>query len=170
MRCSRRTRRSCWTARRTARARFNRTRRNSPSRGEGSGCAVRGAHGDPAGRRAAPREHVSTGREGTRRRAVKEVDALFAAHTAILLDGAPHGASTFQPDEKELAVAMWALAKEQIAGRFTDTLPDAGAMYLPLRKLGVMGVRFEERTTLTMNERDLLETFAGQIAVMVESR
>ena len=102
-------------------------------------------------------------------RAVKEVDALFVARTAILLDGAPHAASTFQPDEKELAVAMWALEKEQIAGRFTETLPDATAMYLPLRKLGVMGVRFEDRKTLTMNERDLLETFAGQIAVMVES-
>ena len=94
---------------------------------------------------------------------------MFVARTAILLDGAPHPASTFHPDEKELAVAMWALEKEQIAGRFTDTLPDAAAMYLPLRKLGVMGVRFEERTTLTMNERDLLETFAGQIAVMIES-
>jgi two-component system sensor histidine kinase KdpD len=102
-------------------------------------------------------------------RAVKEVDALFAARTAILLDGAPHPASTFHPDEKELAVAMWALEKEQIAGRFTDTLPDAAAMYLPLRKAGVMGVGFDDRKTLTMNERDLLETMAGQIAVMIES-
>ena len=102
-------------------------------------------------------------------RAVREVDALFGAHTAILLDGAPHPASTFQPDEKELAVAAWALQKEQIAGRFTDTLPDGAAMYLPLRKLGVMGVRFTDRKTLTLNERDLLETMAGQIAVMIES-
>ncbi|HUK83196.1 MAG TPA: sensor histidine kinase KdpD [Verrucomicrobiae bacterium] len=102
-------------------------------------------------------------------RAVKEVDALFQARTAILLDGAPHPASTFQPDEKELAVAAWSLEKEQIAGRFTDTLPDAAAMYLPLRKLGVMGVCFDDRKTLTMNERDLLETMAGQIAVMIES-
>jgi two-component system, OmpR family, sensor histidine kinase KdpD len=102
-------------------------------------------------------------------RAVKEVDALFQARTAILLDGAPHPASTFQPDEKELAVAMWALDKEQIAGRFTDTLPDAAAMYLPLRQLGVMGIHFVDRKTLTMNERDLLETMASQIAVMIES-
>ncbi|MCG3146757.1 MAG: Sensor protein KdpD [Verrucomicrobiae bacterium] len=102
-------------------------------------------------------------------RAVKEVDALFVAHTTILLDGAPHATSTFQPDEKELAVAMWALQNEQIAGRFTETLPEATAMYLPLRQHGVLGVRFAERTTLTMNERDLLETMAGQIAVMIES-
>jgi two-component system sensor histidine kinase KdpD len=102
-------------------------------------------------------------------RAVKEVDLLFGAQTAILLDGVPHPASTFHPDEKELAVAAWALQKEQIAGRFTDTLPDGAAMYLPLRKLGVMGVRFVDRKTLTLNERDLLETMAGQIAVMIES-
>jgi two-component system sensor histidine kinase KdpD len=102
-------------------------------------------------------------------RAIREVDGLFHARTAILLDGVLHPASTFQPDVKELAVAAWALDKEQIAGCFTDTLPDAVAMYLPLRKLGVMGVRFEDRKTLTLNERDLLETMAGQIAVMIES-
>ena len=102
-------------------------------------------------------------------RAVKEVDAALGARTAVLLDGAPHPASTFQPDEKELAVAAWALEKEQIAGRFTETLPDAAAMYLPLRKLAVMGVCFDDRKTLTMDERDLLETMAGQIAVMIES-
>ncbi len=102
-------------------------------------------------------------------RAVKEVDPLFGARAAILLDGAPHPASTFLPDEKELAVAAWARDKDQIVGRFTDTLPDAAAMYLPLRQFGVLGVRFEARKTLTLSERDLLETMAGQIAVMIES-
>jgi two-component system, OmpR family, sensor histidine kinase KdpD len=102
-------------------------------------------------------------------RAVKELDALFVARTTILLDGTPHTASTFHPDAKELAVAAWALDKEQIVGRFTDTLPDAAAMYLPLRKLGVLGIRFEDRKILTLNERDLLETMSAQIAVMIES-
>jgi two-component system sensor histidine kinase KdpD len=106
-------------------------------------------------------------------RAVKEVDALFGARTAIVLDGAAHGASTFQPDEKEMAVAAWALDKAQTAGRFTDTLPDAAAIYFPLQtanhKLGVMGVQMEGRKTLTLDERDLLEMFASQIAVMIES-
>jgi two-component system sensor histidine kinase KdpD len=105
-------------------------------------------------------------------RAVKEVDALFGARTAIILEGAAHGVSTFQPDEKELAVAAWALEKAQTAGRFTDTLPDAAAIYLLLQtanhKLGVLGVQKEGRTTLTLDERDLLETFAGQIAIIIE--
>ncbi len=104
--------------------------------------------------------------------AVREVDALFGARTAIVLDGAAHGASTFHPDEKELAVAAWALDKAQTTGRFTDTLPDAAAIYFPLQtanhKLGVMGVQMEGRTTLTLEERDLLETFAGQIAIIIE--
>jgi two-component system sensor histidine kinase KdpD len=104
--------------------------------------------------------------------AVKEVDALFNAHTAIVLDGVAHPASTFQPDEKELAVAAWALEKAQTAGRFTDTLPDTAGIYFPLQtanhKLGVMGVRLEGRATLTLDERDLLETFASQIALVIE--
>jgi len=105
-------------------------------------------------------------------RAVREVDALFGARTTIVLDGAAHPASTFAPDEKEMAVAAWALDKAQTAGRFTDTLPDAAAIYFPLQtanhKLGVMGARLDGRATLTLEERDLLETFASQIAIIIE--
>jgi two-component system sensor histidine kinase KdpD len=113
-------------------------------------------------------------------RAVKEVDALFRARTAVLLataDGRieenPHPTSTFSPDAKARAVAAWAFERGQPAGKFTDTLPDAHAMYLPLQtsnhRLGVLGVYFEERETWTLDENDLLETFAAQIAVMIES-
>jgi two-component system sensor histidine kinase KdpD len=113
-------------------------------------------------------------------RAVQEVDALFQSHTVVLLaatDGRleeePHPTSTFSPDAKSRAVAAWAFERGQAAGRFTDTLPDADALYLPLRtsknRQGVLGLRFEERDTWTLDDNDLLETFAGQIAVMIES-
>jgi two-component system sensor histidine kinase KdpD len=113
-------------------------------------------------------------------RAVKEVDALFRSRTAVLLttaegrlEEAPHPASTFSIDAKERAVAAWALEHGQAAGRFTDTLPDAQGLYLPLQtsknKLGVLGVHFDGRDSWTLDENDLLETFAGQIAVMIES-
>ena len=113
-------------------------------------------------------------------RAVKEVDALFRSRTAVLLattegrlDESPHSASTFSPDTKERAVAAWAFERGQAAGRFTDTLPDAQGLYLPLQtskgRMGVLGVHFEERDTWTLDENDLLETFASQISVMIES-
>lgn len=113
-------------------------------------------------------------------RAVKEVDALFRSRTAVLLstvDGRleedPHPTSTFSPDMKARAVAAWAFERGQAAGKFTDTLPDAHALYLPLQtsshRLGVLGILFEERDTWTLDENDLLETFAAQIAVMIDS-
>jgi len=112
--------------------------------------------------------------------AVKEVDALFRSRTAVLLataegrlEEAPHPTSTFSPDMKERAVAAWAFERGQAAGKFTDTLPDAGGLYIPLQtsknRLGVLGVQFAERSTWTLDDNDLLETFAGQIAVMIES-
>jgi len=114
------------------------------------------------------------------RRAVAEVDAVFQARTAVWLDAgdgqhlatAPHAASSFLPDEHECAVAAWAFDKRQTAGRFTDTLPNAAALYLPLvtsnGALGVLGVQCGERATLPLDEHDLLVTFAAQIAALVE--
>ena len=113
-------------------------------------------------------------------RAVAEVDAVFRTQSAVLLavtdgerlDRAPHPASTFLPDEHEFGVAAWAFDKRQVVGRFTDTLPDAAAMYLPLAtpgsRLGVIGVRLDGRTNLPMDERELLETFVAQVATLVE--
>ena len=123
---------------------------------------------------------ASTSLDDSLRRAAREVHMVFHAHMAVLLadvDGqklgvAPHPASTFQPDERELAVATWAFTKRQAAGRFTDTLPNTAALYLPLETsngaVGVVGANFGERTTLTLDERELLETFVAQIAALVE--
>ena len=112
-------------------------------------------------------------------RAVAELDALFQTHSVVLLAGpdgkletTAHPAATFQPSDKQVGVASWAFDREQIAGRFTDTLPDATSIYFPLQtsknKLGVLGVNMEQRKTLTLDERELLETFAGQIAALIE--
>jgi len=111
--------------------------------------------------------------------AIAELDALFQTRSVVLLAGSDgklemtaHPASTFQPNEKQIGVASWAFDREQIAGRFTDTLPDATFIHFPLQtsksKLGVLGVNMEQRKTLTLDERELLETFAGQIAALIE--
>jgi two-component system sensor histidine kinase KdpD len=123
---------------------------------------------------------ASTSLEDGLHRAVREMDLVFGARTAVLLsdvggrklEAVPHPAGTFLPDEREVGVATWAFEKSQVAGRFTDTLPDAAALYVPLTTsngtLGILGVNFTERNALTLDERELLETFAVQIAALVE--
>ena len=74
--------------------------------------------------------------------------------------------------EKERAVALWSLEHRQPAGRYTDTLPESNCLHLPLKtagnKVGVLVLHFPNQKTLLLDERELLETFADQIAVMVE--
>ncbi len=109
--------------------------------------------------------------------ALRQADSLFSARTALLFadpNGAvtPHFAGSFALDEKERSVADWVLRHRRPAGRFTDTLPGGTAFYLPLvredRAVGVLGVAVSAEAVLTLAQRDLLEAFARQLALIVE--
>lgn len=110
--------------------------------------------------------------------ALRQIDELFGAKTALLLAGeaggalTSHFAASFATDEKERGVAQWAFEHRRSAGRFTDTLPGSAAFYLPLVRedhaLGVLGVAPTGSKTLTLAQRDLLEAFARQLALIVE--
>jgi len=83
------------------------------------------------------------------------------------------GDTSFAGDAKELAVAQWVFEHNQLAGKGTDTLPDASALYLPLATpggtVGVVAVRAERiEQLLTPQQRQLLTTFAAQIALALE--
>ena len=66
-------------------------------------------------------------------------------------------------------MAMWAFQKKQSAGKSTDTLPDAEALYVPLvtgdRAEGVLSVRLSSPPTI--EQRELLDAFAAQLALFV---
>jgi two-component system sensor histidine kinase KdpD len=103
----------------------------------------------------------------------RQVDVMFQCDLAVLLPASGlHPASTAVVDEKERGVAEWALRHRQTAGRFTDTLPSSRGMYVPLRTVsdcvGVMGILPRGERVLTFEQRDLLETFASQIALVIE--
>ncbi|HEY0864365.1 MAG TPA: sensor histidine kinase KdpD [Lacunisphaera sp.] len=109
--------------------------------------------------------------------ALRQADGLFGAKTALLLADAngvvtPHFAGSFPLDEKERGVAEWVYRNRRPAGRFTDTLPGAVAFYLPLvredRAIGVLGIAVPADGMLTLGQRDLLEAFARQLALIVE--
>jgi len=112
--------------------------------------------------------------------AIKHVAETFASQAALLVPDAnghlhhPRGqAPAGALPGADLSVAQWVFDHAQPAGLGTDTLPAAPAQYLPLkgtrRTLGVLAVRPEQRRRLLLPEqRHLLETFAGQIALAVE--
>lgn len=110
--------------------------------------------------------------------ALRQTDALFTATSALLLadDGGaglvPHFAGSFVVSEKELSVADWVWRNRKNAGRFTDTLPAAEGFHVPLARdnklLGVLVVRVGPDASLTLAQRDLIEAFANQLALLVE--
>ena len=72
----------------------------------------------------------------------------------------------------EEGVAQWAVDHKQRAGKGTDTLPGATALYLPLRGsrevLGAMAVLPGNADAMSPEQMHLLELFAAQIALAIE--
>lgn len=111
--------------------------------------------------------------------ALRQADVLFGAESALLLgDDAqekltPHVAGSFTLSDRERGAAEWAWRNRRRAGRFTDTLPGVEGLHVPLVReevaLGVFVVRVPPGAMLTLGQRDLVESFAAQLAIMVES-
>jgi two-component system sensor histidine kinase KdpD len=110
---------------------------------------------------------------------IREVGKTFQAEVAINLpdDSAPGGltgyfASTWTMNDKEEGVADWAFRREQPAGHGTDTLPSAEGLHLPLmvtdRVTGVLSLRFKQAAELDSAQRDLLDAFVRQIALVLD--
>lgn len=111
--------------------------------------------------------------------ALRQADHLFGAQSSLLLGSAgdrtltPHFAASWTLTDKERGVADWAWRNRRKAGRFTDTLPSAEGFHLPLVRedaaLGVLIIRVPPDVSLSLAQRDLAESFAAQLALMVES-
>jgi two-component system sensor histidine kinase KdpD len=104
-----------------------------------------------------------------------EVNRIFNAPSAVLLPD--HRGLTAHPDsilpltEKELSVAAWAFQHRQATGKFTNNLPGADALHLPLATeravVGVLSIT-PRGQTLTLSQRDLLEAYARQAALVLD--
>ena len=110
--------------------------------------------------------------------ALRQADAYFGAKSALLLnegDGSalmPHFAGSFTVTEKERGVADWAWRNRKKAGRFTETLPSSEGFHVPLVRedaaVGVLILKVPPEATLTLAQKDLAESFASQLAQLVE--
>jgi len=109
---------------------------------------------------------------------LRQLDELLGAQTTLLLQGesggplTPHAASSYMLNARELPVAEGAAQLRQPTGRFTETMTEGAGYYVPLvreeRVLGVLGVRLTPTANLLERQRELLDVFARQLALMVE--
>lgn len=78
-----------------------------------------------------------------------------------------------RPNDKGMAVAQWVFDFGEMAGRGTETLPSADAIYLPLKTadnvIGVLALRpIPPKINFTLEDLRLLEACASQIALALE--
>lgn len=120
-----------------------------------------------------------TTREAAVREVISQVQSSFGLHAAVFLRdeaGTFHGGataeSTWQPPAKEEGVAAWAFQNRRAAGRDTDALPDSIGLHLPLlvgdRVEGVLALELGAESVLSPEQRELLEAFASQLAIVAE--
>ncbi|CAL1240951.1 sensor histidine kinase KdpD [Candidatus Methylocalor cossyra] len=114
------------------------------------------------------------------RSAVRHIHAEFGSPNVLLFPG-EHGRIAF-PTEKplpeslrgcDLGVAQWVYDHNEMAGKGTNTLAGAEAVYFPLtageRAIGVLALRPEHlRRVFLPEQRQLLETFIAQIVQALE--
>ena len=101
----------------------------------------------------------------------KPVAVLLPGRKGALSIEAQHGEGVLLADKAEIAVAEWAFAHAESAGRFTETLPGAKCMHVPLKSrdtvVGVLSIELLD-TRVTLEERRLIDTWAGLAAVAFE--
>ena len=117
---------------------------------------------------------------------MRHVSEVFRAQVAMLLpDSADKVRQTLDPVDRDsqallldagaldLDVGQWVYDQQKPAGRGTDTLPAAAALYLPLKApmstRGVLAVLMRDPAELDVPEhKRMLDTFAAQIALALE--
>jgi len=109
--------------------------------------------------------------EEIERIAVANVEQVFKTGASLLRpDASGHLRTTLS--EKDHSIAQWAFQHDQPTGRFTDTLPMADAMYLPLRTdgdvLGVLRIKWQQSSPPTLDQQTLLEGFQRHIALVLD--
>ncbi|TGL64024.1 sensor histidine kinase [Leptospira sarikeiensis] len=97
---------------------------------------------------------------------------LLLTDSDSLLNRSPHPKSDFIPDSKEFALAAWTFQNRKPSGKDTDTVPLSIGLYLPLLTqggcFGVVGLNLDTRTSLELEEENLLFSILNQISLAIE--
>ncbi|MFI5386041.1 MAG: DUF4118 domain-containing protein [Fimbriimonadales bacterium] len=109
--------------------------------------------------------------------AAREIGNLFGSEVTVMvadesgqLEVLARSPSHFEETPTEQIVAKWVFDKAEPAGAGTDTLPNAAALYFPLRAargtVGAIGIKADKH--LDAHQANLLETFANSLALAIE--
>lgn len=106
------------------------------------------------------------------------LEELLKAKAALALISEPsgppviHAASAYAIEGREMLAAQAAMRHRHPTGRFTRLLFSGADYYVPLlcddRVLGVLGIRVPANATLSDRQREWLDVFAHQLAIIVE--
>jgi two-component system sensor histidine kinase KdpD len=113
------------------------------------------------------------------RKAVQQVGKIFGTKVGLLFPGdgprgglAPSASSAWRPGEEEQRLAAWALEHNVATGWGTEISAGAEGLYVPLNAgvtpVGVLALRRKCEAELTFQQRNLLENFAQQIALLLD--
>jgi two-component system, OmpR family, sensor histidine kinase KdpD len=111
------------------------------------------------------------------KKAAQQTAGVFKAEIALFLPSSSgplslHPASAFKAPEEELPIANWVFEHGQSAGKFAADFPLASALFVPLAAhgdtSGVMGLRWSHSLPPTIHQRNLLDAFSQQIAVVIQ--
>jgi two-component system sensor histidine kinase KdpD len=109
--------------------------------------------------------------------ALSQADSLFETQCALVLEregvGRAHPSGSLALTEQEVAIATCAMQRGVPVGRSTLILPSAAALHVPLLRAGKALGAFvvappPGREAIPEEQRDLIDGFAAQIALLVE--
>ena len=108
------------------------------------------------------------------------INSVVHAETSLIIRSLDHSlpekihpSSTWEPSSTEFGVAAWCYTNKQVAGRFTDTLPQSTGTWFPLQTatsvMGVLGLRLtSDEESLDFQRRQAVEAFVLQLALVLE--
>jgi len=121
---------------------------------------------------------VAADLEAVAQAAIAHVGQTFGRHVAVFLPEYKRArifanSPGLDLSDNDLAVADWAFEHGQVAGRGTETLPEASMRYQPLKTtrgvVGVLGISpVDPSKHLTRDQLRTLAAFANQIGLAIE--
>lgn len=103
----------------------------------------------------------------------KNIKKIFSADAFVMLtdDNGKLQNSPLSISDKDFGVAQWVFMNKKIAGKFTDTLPEADMTFIPVQGprgiYGVVGIKMNSKSS-SYEEENFLNVFVNQFASAVE--